>query len=135
VGLLYVTHQRVRYLRRQNTRLRSWEAARRANSYSLPTRHAAVKSLLHSLCTPQNRRFHEGRAFPLLISCYDSDEVLHVQGLCFMFCELTADMTFKQLVFTPYFNIHFARKLRNMTTSDGLCSSINIHSHVLTVSR
>jgi len=35
---------------------------------------------------------------PLLIFCYHSDEVLHVQGLGFIFCELTADMAFKQMV-------------------------------------
>jgi hypothetical protein len=74
--------------------------SRKANAYSLPTRNAALKSLLQSLCTPQNR-FYESRVFPFLIFCYDSDEVLHVQGLCFMFCELTADMAFKQMVLAP----------------------------------
>ena len=115
MGLLYVTHQRVRYLRRQNVELRSWKAGKRVNSYSLPTRHGAVKSLLQSLCTPQNRRFHEGRALPLLIFCYDSDEVLHVQGLCFMFCELTADMAFKQMFLKA--RLHGSPRLMNAVES------------------
>jgi hypothetical protein len=79
------------------------------------------------------QRLHEGPAFPLLIFCYDSDEVLDVQGLCFVFCELAADIKVKQKVLTPYFHTRFASKLQNMTTSDGLCWSVNSHPRALTV--
>jgi hypothetical protein len=48
------------------------------------------------------QRFHEDRAFPLLIFCYDSDEVLGVQGLCFMFCEIAANMEVKRKVLTSH---------------------------------
>ena len=76
--------------------MRSWKAEGRT-----PTRFSRDMLLLSLDCNLYARRktgFHEGRAFPFLIFCYDSDEVFHVQGLCFMFCELTADMAFKQMV-------------------------------------